>query len=90
MPVFKAQYDKLRAEKTAGVKNPLLLVKLGNFYEAFYDDAGIIGEILRMPVDNRGEAKHIGIEVSYAVEYIKKLEAAGYSPIIAKEDKDAE
>ena len=87
MSVFKIQYDELRAEKTAGAKNPLLLIELGNFYEAFFDDARIICTELCITETRREDKSHVILDAPHLPEYIKKLEAAGYTPIIAREER---
>ena len=86
MPVFKAQYDKLRAEKTVGVKNPVMLVRLGHYYEAFYEDARIVNEVLGESMNKRDDAEHVSLHAAGMKHYLKDLSDAGYTPIIAKEE----
>lgn len=87
MSVFRDQYDAFRKEKTAGAKNPLLLVKLGEFYEAFFEDAQVICEILCALPARREDGTHVILDAARLPKYTKKLKEAGYTPVIAKEDK---
>ena len=85
MSRFREQYDKLRAEKTAGVKNPVMLVRLGHYYEAFYEDARIVNRVLGESMKKLDDAEHIALHEAGMKHYIRELEDAGYTPIIAKE-----
>ena len=90
MSAFRDQYNAFRKEKTAGVKNPLLLVKLGEFYEAFFEDARVICDVLCALPARREDGTHVILDAARRPEYTDKLKGAGYTPVIAKEDYDNE
>lgn len=65
----------------------ILLFKLGDYYEAFYNDAKIISNTLYIPFDRRIddegiEIEHCTIKISESEKYIDKLALAGYEVVI--------
>lgn len=83
MQEFRNQYDAFRKEKTTGVNNPLLLVKLGEFYESFFEDAKVICEVLCTLPARREDGTHVILDAARLPEYEEKLKEAGYTPVIA-------
>ena len=80
------QYNGIKS----GLKNKsksILLFKLGDYYETFYDDAKVINKILYIPlarrIDDDGiEIEHCTIKISESEKYIDKLTLAGYEVVI--------
>ena len=69
-----AQYHRLKRELPEGA---LLLFRLGDFYEMFFDDAKVGAEILNITLTQRGTTPMCGIPYHAADNYIGKLLAAG-------------
>lgn len=86
MSRLKEQYDKLRTEKTAGVKNPIMLVRLGHYYEALYEDARIVNKVLGESMKKSDDTEFVSLHAAGMKHYIKELSEAGYTPIIAQEE----
>lgn len=86
MSVLKEQYLQLKTEISENKKNPVLLIKLGDYYESFFDDAEIIGRLLDLPLGKREGESHISMDASVMANSLWKLEKAGYTPVILKED----
>lgn len=80
------QYNGIKS----GLKNKsksILLFKLGDYYEAFYNDAKVINKTLCIPLariidDDEAEIEHCTIKISESEKYIKKLTLAGYEVVI--------
>ncbi len=64
-------------------KEALLLFRLGDFYEAFGDDASKIAELLDLTLTRRQDIPMCGIPWHSAEGYIDRLVALGYSIAIA-------
>lgn len=80
-----AQWNACKEE----AQNALLLFRLGDFYEAFYDDAVTCAKELDLTLTKRQQVPMSGIP-SYTVEsYIDKLVAKGYRVAIADQVEDA-
>lgn len=87
--LFKQFYD-LKKEKSSGKEWELLLVKLGGYYESFFEDAKKIAHNMEIKLDYRrdetgGLIEHISIPESEIETAIKTLKVCGYNPIIATE-----
>lgn len=86
MSTLKEQYLELKNEIMQQVETPVLLIKLGDYYEAFFGDAVIVSRILQLPVDRRDGELHVSMKGGDAVKHLWKLERAGYKPVIVKEN----
>ena len=80
------QYNGIKS----GLKNKsksILLFKLGDYYEAFYNDAKVINKTLCISLDRRIDddgtgIEHCTIKISESEKYIDKLTLAGYEVVI--------
>ncbi|MBX7066913.1 MAG: DNA mismatch repair protein MutS [Parachlamydiales bacterium] len=72
----------------AQAKDALLLFRLGDFYEAFYDDAGIISKEIGLTLTARQGIPMCGVPFHTAESYIDKLIAKGYKIAIAEQTED--
>lgn len=84
-----AQYQALKAE--AG--DALLLMRMGDFYEAFFDDAADAASILDIQLTHRGEhagqpIPMCGVPVHAHESYLAKLVKAGRSVALAEQMED--
>lgn len=69
-------------------KEALLLFRLGDFYEAFYEDAHILAKELALTLTKRQEIPMSGIPAHSSEGYIDKLLAKGYRVAIAEQMED--
>lgn len=67
----------------------LLLFRLGDFYEAFYDDAAIIARELDLTLTKRQEVPMSGVPAHTCDVYIDRLVAKGYRVALAEQTEDA-
>lgn len=74
-------------KKKAG--SALLLFRLGDFYEAFEEDAAILASELDLALTKRHETPMAGIPHHAAESYIDALIAKGYRIAIAEQTEDA-
>ncbi|MBD3362183.1 DNA mismatch repair protein MutS [Candidatus Dojkabacteria bacterium] len=83
-PMMK-QYNKLKKEN----KDAILLFRLGDFYEAFDDDANTISKILGITLTGRGKGENrrpmAGIPFHSLDNYLPKLIKAGKKVAIAEQ-----
>lgn len=70
-------------------KNAVLLFRLGDFYEAFYEDALICSETLDLTLTKRQEVPMSGVPVHTVEYYIDKLVSKGFKVAIAEQMEDA-
>ncbi len=70
-------------------KNALLLFRLGDFYEAFYEDAQIISKEIGLTLTARQGIPMCGVPFHTAENYIDKLVAKGHRVAIAEQTEDA-
>ena len=87
---LKCSESNATGTTTGNNRNILLFFKLGNFYEAFYEDAQIISKELCMPsgfrIDDVGaKINHWKIEINQSQEVFNKLHKAGYKTVILTE-----
>lgn len=73
-------------KKKAGTA--LLLFRLGDFYEAFYDDAIIAAKELDLTLTKRQDVPMAGLPFHASDPYIDKLIAKGYRVAIAEQMED--
>ncbi len=69
-------------------KEALLLFQMGDFYEAFYDDAVKISEVLDLTLTKRQEIPMAGVPLHTCETYIERLVAKGYCVAIAEQTED--
>lgn len=74
-------------KQTAG--KALLLFRMGDFYEAFYDDAITVAKELELTLTKRQEIPMSGVPHHTSDLYIDKLVAKGYRVAIAEQLEDA-
>lgn len=67
----------------------ILLFRLGDFYEAFFEDALTCSKILDLTLTKRQNVPMSGMPAASAESYIEKLVATGYSVAIAEQVEEA-
>lgn len=70
-------------------KSAILLFRLGDFYEAFYDDASLISDVLELTLTQRHGIPMSGIPWHASESYIDKLIAKGFKVAIAEQLEDS-
>ena len=68
--------------------NAILLFRLGDFYEAFYDDAILISQVLDLTLTKRHDIPMAGVPFHTSEAYVDKLIAKGYRVAIAEQMED--
>jgi len=81
-----AQYHRLKGELPEGA---LLLFRLGDFYELFFDDAKIGADILNITLTKRGATPMCGIPFHAADNYIGRLLRAGRKVALCEQTEEA-
>ena len=81
-----AQYHRLKGELP---KYTLLLFRLGDFYELFFDDAKNGADILNITLTKRGNTPMCGIPFHAANNYIGKLLQAGCKVAMCEQTEEA-
>ncbi len=81
-----AQYHRLKGELP---KYTLLLFRLGDFYELFFDDAKAGADILNITLTKRGNTPMCGIPFHAANNYIGKLLQAGCKVAMCEQTEEA-
>lgn len=66
----------------------LLFFRLGDFYEAFYDDASIIAKELELTLTKRQEIPMCGVPAHTCENYIDRLVAKGHRVAVAEQMED--
>lgn len=79
-----AQWHACKAE----AKGALLLFRMGDFYEAFYDDAVILSQQLDLTLTKRQEIPMAGVPHHAAEGYIDRLVGRGYRVAVAEQVED--
>ena len=69
-------------------KNALLLFRLGDFYESFYEDAYQISKEINITLTKRQDIPMCGVPYHSSDNYIDKLVAKGYKVAIAEQIED--
>lgn len=67
----------------------ILFFRLGDFYEAFYEDAVLISKELDLTLTKRQEIPMAGVPFHSSESYIDKLVARGYRVAIAEQIEDS-
>ena len=83
-PMMK-QWKNLKTE----AKDALLFFRLGDFYEAFLEDAVVISKELNITLTKRQNILMCGVPYHAAEGYIDKLILKGYKVAIAEQTEDA-
>ncbi len=79
-----AQWQACKAE----AKDALLFFRLGDFYEAFYDDAKVIAKEINLTLTARQGIPMCGVPFHASDAYIDKLIAKGHKIAIAEQMED--
>lgn len=79
--------DQWRSCKQAA-KNAILLFRLGDFYEAFYEDAALLAKELGVTLTQRQNVPMAGVPHHASDSYIDKLVAKGHRVAIAEQMED--
>lgn len=69
-------------------KDAILLFRMGDFYEAFYDDAALIAKELDLTLTKRQDIPMSGVPHHTCETYIDKLVSKGYRVAIAEQTED--
>lgn len=69
-------------------KEAVLLFRMGDFYEAFYEDALLLSKELDLTLTKRQEIPMSGIPVHTCENYVDKLVAKGFKVAIAEQTED--
>ncbi len=69
-------------------KDAVLLFRMGDFYEAFYDDASTLASELQLTLTKRQGIPMAGVPFHAAEGYIDKLVAKGYRVALAEQMED--
>ncbi len=85
MTPMMAQYRRIKAELP---KDALLLFRLGDFYEMFFEDALAGAQILNVALTRRGSSPMCGIPYHAASGYIGKLLKAGRKVAVCDQMED--
>ena len=72
----------------AGAKGALVLFRLGDFYESFYDDAKILSDDLGLTLTKRQEIPMAGVPAQSLEGYLEKLIAKGHLVAIVEQVED--
>src|SRR5213075_561518 len=81
-----AQYRRIKSELP---KDALLLFRLGDFYELFFEDAQVGAQLLNVALTKRGVIPMCGIPFHAANNYITRLLKAGRKVAICEQLEDA-
>ena len=69
-------------------KDALLLFRLGDFYEAFHDDASILADELQLTLTKRQGVPMSGVPAHTVENYIEKLVGKGFLVAVAEQVED--
>lgn len=72
----------------AKAKDAVLLFRLGDFYEAFHQDAAILAQSLNLTLTKRGDIPMSGIPAHTLDNYLEKLLGQGHLIAIAEQVED--
>lgn len=81
-----AQYHAIRNSLP---KDTLLLFRLGDFYEMFFDDAKNGSRVLNIALTNRGTTPMCGIPFHAAAGYLSKVLKAGFKVALCEQVEEA-
>lgn len=86
MTPMMAQYRRIKGELP---RDALLLFRLGDFYEMFFEDAKVGAEVCHLALTRRQQVPMCGIPYHAAGGYIARLLRAGYKVAICDQMEDA-
>ncbi len=75
------QYHEVKSR----YKDALLLFRLGDFYELFYDDAKEASQVLQITLTKRNEVPMCGVPYHALDQYLPRLVRAGYKVAICEQ-----
>ncbi len=75
--------------KRSLAKDTLLMFRMGDFYEMFFEDAKIASSLMNVVLTSRAGAPLCGVPYKAVRLYIPKLLAAGYKVALADQLEDA-
>ncbi len=78
------QYTQIKSK----YKDAILLFRLGDFYEAFFEDAQLVSKVLDLVLTHRQGAPMAGVPYHALNVYLKKLVQAGYKVAICDQLED--
>src|SRR3954468_5575899 len=81
-----AQYRRIKSELP---KDAILLFRLGDFYEMFFEDAQIGAQLLNVALTKRGVIPMCGIPFHAANTYVSRLLKAGRKVAICEQVEEA-
>src|SRR5262249_52902059 len=81
-----AQYRRIKSELP---KDALLLFRLGDFYEMFFEDAQLGAQLLNVALTKRGSVPMCGIPFHAAHAYLSRLLKAGKKVAICDQVEEA-
>src|SRR3954466_342543 len=81
-----AQYRRIKSELP---KDALLLFRLGDFYEMFFEDAQVGSQLLNVALTKRGVVPMCGIPFHAANGYIARLLKAGRKVAVCEQLEEA-
>src|SRR6266446_3770594 len=81
-----AQYRRIKGELP---KDALLLFRLGDFYEMFFEDAQQGAQLLNVALTKRGQIPMCGVPFHAANNYVTRLLRAGRKVAICEQIEDA-
>src|SRR5947207_11613386 len=81
-----AQYRRIKNDLP---EDALLLFRIGDFYELFFDDAHTVAQLLNVALTQRGAVPMCGIPFHAAGGYIARLLKAGRKVAICDQMEDA-
>src|SRR5882724_269482 len=81
-----AQYRRIKSELP---KDALLLFRLGDFYEMFFEDAQLGAQLLNVALTKRGVIPMCGIPFHAANTYVGRLLRAGLKVAVCDQMEDA-
>src|SRR6266566_6636053 len=81
-----AQYRRIKSELP---RDPILLFRLGDFYEMFFEDAQIGAQLLNVALTKRGVVPMCGIPFHAANGYIARLLKAGRKVAVCEQLEEA-
>src|SRR5262245_61298013 len=69
-------------------REAILLFRMGDFYEAFYEDAALLSKELDLTLTKRQEVPMSGVPAHTCEAYIDKLVAKGHRVALAEQMED--
>lgn len=77
---------RLREAKVRG-PGSLVLIRVGDFYEAFYTDAEVASRVLGLPVTYSMGIPMVGFPCSCLDDQVQCLQQAGHRVVVCEDDR---